>query len=105
MARAGMILMEVPVQVPQGAVIGLVFSLTIKAFLVRSPVGLVHLLMKSPVRPVIPSVLTVVVIVGEGSCCRCRYGQHRRRNESFRRGLAILGRSWWAFGHAPMMPR
>src|SRR5262249_8613154 len=89
MACTWMILVKIAVQVPQGAMIGTVLSLTIKAFLVCSPECLVQLAMKSPMRPVITSVLTIVVIVGEGSCCRCGYGQHRRRNESFADGHGL----------------
>src|SRR6516164_6173497 len=69
--------------------ISTVLGLAVEAFLVGTPVSFVHLAMKSPVRPVITGVLTVIVIVGEGRCGRCRYGQHRRRNESFADGHGV----------------
>ena len=89
MACTGMIFVEILVQALKCAVVGAVLGLAVEAFLVRTPVGLVDLVVESPVRPVIASVLTVVVIMREGSCGRCRYGQHRRRNESFADGHGV----------------
>jgi hypothetical protein len=89
MARSGMILMEVLVQVPEGAVVGAMLGLAIESFLVRTPVRLVDLAVESPVRVVIASVLTVIVIMGERSSGRCRDGQHSHCNEGFTDGHGV----------------
>jgi hypothetical protein len=83
MVRAGMILVEVAMQVPEGTVIGAMFGTAVEAFLVRASMGLVNLTMKFPVRSVIPSMSTIVVVMGKCRCGWCRYGQYRRSNESF----------------------
>src|SRR5262245_60275905 len=61
------------------------FGSAIEALFVRAPVGIVHLMMKFPVRAVITSVSTIVVM-GQCRCGRCTYGQHRRSNESSANG-------------------
>src|SRR5215510_7076513 len=86
MPRARMIRVKVAMQVPQGTVIGAMLSLAIEALLVRTPVGYVHLTMKFPVRAVIASMSTIVVVVGQCRGGWCGYGQHRRSNESFADG-------------------
>ena len=86
MACTGVIPVEILVQVLEGAVVGAVLGLAVEAFLVRTPVGLVDLVVESPVRPVIASVLTVVVIMGERCSGRCRDGQHRCCYDGFADG-------------------
>src|SRR5262245_61027256 len=87
MARARMILVKITMQVPQGSVIGTMLFAAVETFLVSTLVRFVHLAMESPVFPVITSMPTVVIVVmRERSGSRCRYGQHRRRNENFADG-------------------
>jgi len=63
--------------------IGAVLSPTVETLLARVPVCLVQLTMKFPVRSVITSMSTIVVVMGQCRCGWCRYGQYCHSNESF----------------------
>src|SRR5262245_1206545 len=63
--------------------IGAVLSPTVETLLVRAPVCLVQLTMKFPVRSVVTSMSTIVVVMGPCRCGWCHYSQHRRSNENF----------------------
>jgi hypothetical protein len=75
--------MEVPMQVSEGAVVGAMFPGAIEPFLVGASMGFVDFAVEAPVRPVIASVLTVVVIMGERRRGRRRDGQNCRGQKSF----------------------
>lgn len=58
-----MIIVEITVQVPERAVIGAVLRLTIEALFVGAPMSFIDFVVKSPVRPVIPSMLAIIIVV------------------------------------------
>jgi hypothetical protein len=87
---ARMLLVEVAVQVPQGTMIRTVFGSAVEAFLVRTPVSLIHLPVKSPVRPMVSVVSTVTVLVSQSCGCWCRKGQRSRCEDDFADGHGSL---------------
>jgi hypothetical protein len=86
---ARMLLVEVAVQVPQGTMIRTVFGSAVEAFLVRTPVSLIHLPVKSPVRPMVSVVSTVSVLVSQSCGCWCRKGQKSRCEDDFTYGHGV----------------
>jgi len=81
-----MILVEVPVPVPQRAMIGAMFRTAVEALLVSALVSPRDITVEVPVLPVIASMLVLVIgvvgVVGERGRGGCRYGQHCCRNEN-----------------------
>src|SRR5262249_1287223 len=99
MPRPGMILVEITVQVPQGAMVSTMLGSAVKAVLMGPLVGFIHFPVEAVMFPMIACVLVIVVVrlVSRGRHRSCGQRQRCGRNYGLRHGhdrspwLGLLG--------------